>query len=59
MDELELGVSKALGISPLEVRDQYFRDSGESQDQDLEGKREHKCWLEKWARKHQLEYQSY
>jgi hypothetical protein len=40
MEELELGVSEALGISLSEVRDRYFRDSGNEEDRDLESERE-------------------
>jgi hypothetical protein len=61
MGELELGVSEALGISLLEVRDWYFQDSGndEDWDWDLGGEREREWWLEEWVRERQLEYLSY
>jgi hypothetical protein len=59
MEDLELGVSEALGISLLEVQARYFWDSDESMAWDLDGKCEHEHWLEEWAEEHQLEYQSY
>jgi hypothetical protein len=59
MEELELGVSEALGISLLEVQAWYFWDSDEGKDRDLESECEYACWLEEWAHEHQLEYQLY
>jgi hypothetical protein len=41
MEELELGVSKALGISLLEVHAQYFRDRDEGERR--ESSSEHEC----------------
>jgi hypothetical protein len=46
MEELELGVSEALGISLLEVQDRYFQDSGDEEDRDLESEHEHVRWLD-------------
>jgi hypothetical protein len=59
MEELKLGVSEALGISLSEVRAQYFQDSDESEEQDLDGEHERERWLEEWAHERRLEYQSY
>jgi hypothetical protein len=59
MEELELGVSEALGISLSEVQAQYFRDSDESEVQDLDGQRERERWQEGWAEEHRLKFQSY
>jgi hypothetical protein len=35
MEDLELGVSKALGVSLLEVHAQYFRDSDEGESSEM------------------------
>jgi hypothetical protein len=59
MEESELGVSEALGISLSEVQVQYFRDSDKGEEMDLESERECECWLAKWAHERQLEYQLY
>jgi hypothetical protein len=48
MEDLELGVSEALGISLSEVHAHYFQDSDEGEDRDLDSEHEH-----------QLEYQLY
>jgi hypothetical protein len=60
-EELERGVSEALGISLLEVQDWYFRDndSSERRDCDLSSEREHMCWLEEWAEEYRVEHRSY
>jgi hypothetical protein len=61
MEELELRVSEALGISLLEVHARYFRDSDSSErrDRDLEGEHERMCWLDEWAEEHQVAHRSY
>jgi hypothetical protein len=48
IEDLELGVSEALGISLSEVHAHYFWDSDEGEERDLDSECEH-----------QLEYQSY
>jgi hypothetical protein len=59
MQDLELRVSEALGISLSEVRAWYFRDSDKDMERDLDDECEHEHWLEEWAHEHQSEYQSY
>jgi hypothetical protein len=41
-----------------EVQDQYFWDSDEVSDRDLESECEHAHWLAEWAHECQLELQS-
>jgi hypothetical protein len=61
VEELEHGVSEALGISLSEVWDRYFRDndSSEKRDRDLDSECECTCWLEEWAEECQVEHRSY
>jgi hypothetical protein len=61
MEELELGVSEALGISLSEVRARYFLDSDKSENRDRYLASECECerWLEEWAQECRLGNQSY
>jgi hypothetical protein len=61
IEELELRVSKALGISLSEVQAQYFRysDSSERRDRDLDSENEWMCWLEEWVEERQVAHHSY
>jgi hypothetical protein len=54
LDELELGVSEALGISLSEIQAWYFQDSDESKtrDRDLESEHKCQCGLEEWVQEH-------
>jgi hypothetical protein len=58
IEELELGVSEALGISLSEVQAWYFlgSDGSERRDRDLDDEREHEHWLEEWVEEHQVEH---
>jgi hypothetical protein len=59
MDESELGVSEALGISLSEVQARYFRDSdtSEKRDRDLDSECECLHWLEEWVEECRVAYQ--
>jgi hypothetical protein len=59
MEELELGVSEALGISLSEVQAWYFQDSDQSRAQDLESECEYEHWLDEWVEECRLQLQSY
>jgi hypothetical protein len=61
MEELELTVSEALGISLSEVHDWYFRGSDLSKrmEQVLEGEREWQRWLDEWAEERRVKHWSY
>jgi hypothetical protein len=61
MEELELGVSEALGISLSEVQAWYFpgSDLSERMEQELEGEHERQRWLDDWAEERRVEHQSY
>jgi hypothetical protein len=58
MEELELAVSEALGISLSEVHAQYFQDtdSSEHMEQVLDDERKRQRWLAEWAEEQRVEH---
>jgi hypothetical protein len=52
LEDLELKVSEALGISLSEVQALYFRDHDEGESRDLDSERERERWSEEWVEEH-------